>query len=154
MQQLLQNLRDVPGVIGSFILNNDGALVGHEMPAYVGAEIYPDIGRRLATAFGALDSSVAEFDDLLLKFDEQWLYVRRLSHGMLSILSTASVNFPALRMATNIAATKVDAMIPQAAVAAPQQPVPAAVPAVTPAPATPQPAAPAPRRFWRGQAVD
>lgn len=151
MQQLLRNLRDVPGVIGSFILNNDGALVGHEMPAFVGTEIYPDVGRRLATAFGTLDSSVGEFDDLLLKFDEQWLYVRRLSHGVLSILSTASVNLPALKMATNIAATKVDSMIPQAVVEA-TQPAPVTVHAAASTPAAPQPAAP--KRFWRGQAID
>lgn len=153
MQQLLRNLRDVPGVIGSFILNNEGALVGQEMPAFVGTEIYPDIGRRLATAFGTLDSSVGEFDDLLLKFDEQWLYVRRLTHGMLSILSTTGVNLPALKMATNIAAAKVDAMIPHGNVETP--PTPAVVQAATPpVPTVSQAAAPTPKRFWRGQAID
>lgn len=153
MQQLLRNLKDVPGVIGGFVLNNDGALVGQEMPTFVGTEIYPDIGRRFATAFGTLDSSVSEFDDLLLKFDEQWLYVRRLSHGVLSILSTANVNLPALKMATNIASTKVNAMIPEAVLET-SQPLPGTAHAATPAPAAPPAAAPAPRRFWRGQAIE
>lgn len=151
MQQLLRNLKDVPGVIGGFVLNNDGALAGQDMPAFVGTDIYPDVGRRIAAAFSALDSSVGEFDDLLLKFDEHCLYVRRLPHGTLSILSTANVNLPALKMATSIAATKVNTMIPQAVTEAPQ-PLPVTVNA--PAPAAPQPAAPAPRRFWRGQAID
>ncbi len=155
MQQILRNLKDVPGVMGSFVINNEGALVEQEMPAFVGTEIYPDLGRRLAIAFSTLDTAVGEFDDMLLKFDEQWLYSRRLVNGILSILSAATVNLPALRMATNMVAAKVDPLIPQAGLAAIEQApaAPAPVAASAPAPSA-QPAAPAPRRFWRGQAVD
>ncbi|MHA3772121.1 hypothetical protein ACXR0O_11340 [Verrucomicrobiota bacterium sgz303538] len=150
MQQILRNIKDVPGVIGSFVLSSDGGLVDKEMPAFVGTDIFADLGRRLTLAFGTLDTVVGEFDDLLLKFDEQWLYSRRLSNGVLSILSAATVNFPALRMATNIAATKVESLIP-AALAQPSQ-ASAPIPVATP-PATPTPS-PAPKRFWRGQVVD
>ena len=150
MQQVLRNLKDVPGVIGSFVLSSEGVLVDKEMPAFVGPEIFPDLGRRLAIAFGTLETVVGEFDDLLLKFDEQWLYSRRLSHGVLSILSAANVNFPALRMATNIAATKVDSLIPAALNS--QSPASATIPVATPPAASPP--TPAPKRFWRGQVVD
>ena len=152
MQQILRNLKDVSGVLGSFVLNNDGALVEKEMPAFVGVEVYPDLGRRLITAFGTLDTVLGEFDDMLLKFDEQWIYSRRLVNGVLSILSSTSVNLPALRMATNIAATKVDTLIPQVALLSTEPVAPEPVIAA-PAPAV-QPTAPVPRRFWRGQAID
>jgi hypothetical protein len=82
-----------------------------------------------------------------MKFDEHWLYCRRLQNGLLNVVSSVAVNYPALRMATNIASTKIDPLIPDALGAATT--IPVAPPA---APAAPAPAAP--KRFWRGQAVD
>ena len=144
MHTILRDLQDVPGVIGSFVVSSSGTLVDKAMPAVVGDDVYPDLGRRLATALETLDATISSFDDVLMKFDEHSLYCRRLQNGILSIISSATVNYPALRMATNIASAKIDPLIPDALTA------PATAPVAAPAP----PATAAPKRFWRGQAVD
>ncbi len=144
MESILRDLQDVPGVIGSFVLSSSGTLIEKAMPTVIGSEVYPDLGRRLVTALGTMDASIAVFDDMLVKFDEHWLYCRRLQNGLLNVVSSVAVNYPALWMATNIASTKIDPLIPAALAAQVAVPVPIA--------AAPVPAAP--KRFWRGQAVD
>ena len=154
MLQILRNLKDVPGVIGSFVLNNEGALVEKEMPSIVGAEAYPDIGPRISAAFTTFDAVASRFDDLLVKFSEHWLYCRRLENGVLSVFSSVAVNYPALRMATNIAATKVNPLILTTKLAAIPEPPPSPAPVAEVLVAVPKPATAPSRRYWRGQAVD
>jgi len=153
MQTTLASLKDIPGVVGSFVLNPQGALVAKEMPAVYVDAIFPELGRRLVSVGEVLEQQTTSFQELLLKFEGSWLFVRRTTQCLLSVLVAETVNYPALRMATNVALKQLsDQLAAQPARAA--APVPAAVEAA-PAPAAPVEAAPAkPRRMWRGQVID
>lgn len=171
MEKILAALKDIHGVEGSFVMNTNGELVCRHMPTIFADEIFPELGRRLLSIYSTFDLQVSQFDDLLLKFDGYWLYIRRAAHGFLSILTTEGVNYPALKMASNLALGQINSQIQHVkpmSIGAPAPVAPAATPAVVSAPvsapapvlAEPKPAAaPAPkiplhRRFFRGQPVD
>jgi predicted regulator of Ras-like GTPase activity (Roadblock/LC7/MglB family) len=108
MQNVLTALKDIPGVVGSFVLNDKGTLVSREMPAIYPDEIYPEMGRRLVGVYEAIALQVASLGDLVLKFEGYWFLCRRTAQCFLGILTTESVNFPALKMATNVALKQID----------------------------------------------
>jgi len=166
MEKILAALKDIHGVEGSFVLNTNGELVCRQMPAIFADEIFPEVGRRLLSIYSTFDLQVSQFDDLLLKFDGYWLYIRRAAHGFLSILTAETVNYPALKMASNLALSQLTSQIqtakpitPAPLAAATPEPVPAAVaaPVALPPPAKldpPKTVTPIHRRFFRGQPVD
>jgi predicted regulator of Ras-like GTPase activity (Roadblock/LC7/MglB family) len=174
MEKILAALKDIHGVEGSFVMNVNGDLVCRHMPTIFADEIFPELGRRLLNIYSTFDLQVSQFDDLLLKFEGYWLYIRRAAHGFLSILTTESVNYPALKMASNLALGQINAQIqnvkplpiaPAGTVSSPTVSAPAAAPVAAPAPmalpdpkpapvAAPKPSVPLHRRFFRGQPVD
>lgn len=163
MQQVLTALKDIPGVVGSFVLNDKGALVSREMPAIYPDNIYPEMGRRLIGVYEAIALQMASLGDFLLKFDGYWFLCRRTTQCFLGILTTESVNYPALKMATNVALKQLDAQVssmtpilaekvvepaPVEEMAAVPEPEPEAAPvAATAAPSKG-------KRFWRGSWID
>ena len=159
MQNVLSALKDIPGVVGSFVLNGQGGLVSSEMPSVYPASMYPEIGRRLLSVHEAIDGQVQASTECVLKFDSYWFMARRTAQCFLGILTTDAVNYPALRMATNVALKQIgdtvlaEAKTVETSVDAPPQPI--AEPAVAAAPVALQPAVAAkPRRLWRGQYVE
>jgi hypothetical protein len=147
MQHVLTALKDIPGVVGSFVLNDKGTLVSREMPAIYPDSIYPEMGRRLVGVYEAIAHQTATLGDLVLKFEGYWFLCRRTAQCFLGILTTETVNFPALKMATNVALKQLDervAALPPLLVEKPAAAAPAAVPAE---PAKPQ-------RLWRGRPVE
>jgi predicted regulator of Ras-like GTPase activity (Roadblock/LC7/MglB family) len=147
MQNVLIALKDIPGVVGSFVLNEKGLLVSREMPAVYPDEIYPEMGRRLVGVYEAIASQAAALGDLVLKFDSYWFLCRRTAQCFLGVLTTESVNYPALKMATNVALKQIDEQVaimpPLLAKEA------AAIPAVEAAPVAPKQ-----KRFFRGTPID
>jgi len=148
MQNVLTALKDIPGVVGSFVLNDKGALVSREMPAIYPDEIYPEMGRRLVGVYEAIALQVASLGDLVLKFEGYWFLCRRSAQCFLGILTTETVNYPALKMATNVALKQIDE---QVASLPPLIVEKVAVPEVAVAPA---PAVEVKKRFWRGTLID
>lgn len=150
MNAILTSLKDIPGVIGSFVLTPQGALVAKEMPAVYPEAIFPDLGRRLVSVGEVLDGQTAPFQELLLKFEGSWLFIRRTTQCLLSVLVAENVNYPALRMATNVAFRQVAERM----VAMPVLAAPAAESAPGEAESAPKPAVTKSRRIWRGQVID
>lgn len=162
----LSSLKDIPGVFGSFVFGPDGALVARDMPAVYPDSVFAEIDRRLKGIAEAVEPSLHGFYELLAKFEGHWLLSRMTPKGNLNILADESVNFPALKMAANVAVKHLDELTkespapmpvpvaaPPAATAAPAAaPQPAAVPVAKPLP--PAPPEHRPRRIWRGQVVD
>jgi len=163
MSSALSSLKDIPGVFGSFVFAPDGALAARDMPALYPDSVFTEIGRRLESIAEAVDGQLKGYHELLAKFDGHWLLSRRTPKGTLNVLVDESVNFPALKMAANVAVKHLDKL--EASVPAPppvmeSAPVPA-VPSIPPPPPTPPVAAAAPvsseqkpRRIWRGQVVE
>lgn len=144
MLKILTALKDIPGVVGSFVLADQGALLCREMPAIYPDAIFPELARRLVGMKEAVETQASPFSDLLLKFDAFWLLNRRASKCTLSILTTQAVNYPALRMATNVALKQIEERIASGTVKMD------ATAATGTAAVVEEPKA---RRFFRGQAI-
>lgn len=158
MQHVLSALKDIPGVVGSFVLTPQGALAGREMPAIYPDEIFPELGRRLATIGEVLESQMGKTREMLMKFEGYWVFVRHTAECLFAVLVAEATNFPALRMATNVALKQITDQMKASAPAAAtttavEAPVPAPAP-VAPAAALPKAAPAKPQKFWRGRPVD
>jgi len=147
MQHVLAALKDIPGVVGSFVLNDKGTLVSREMPAIYPDAIYPEMGRRLVGVYEAIALQVTSLGDLVLKFEGYWFLCRRTAQCFLGILTTEAVNFPALKMATNVALKQIDEQVATMPPLLADKAAAAAAPAEASAPASPG------NRFFRGRII-
>jgi predicted regulator of Ras-like GTPase activity (Roadblock/LC7/MglB family) len=146
----LGTLKDVAGIMGSFVFTGDGRLVAREIPA-----LFDDValteasGRltRLRETFAAVGDA---FDVAVLRYRDHKLYLKSLEAGMLCIVAEGTVNMPALRMAANLVSRRIGpALENPSALAA----VPAPAVAAPAAPPSPRQMPPGMRRF-RGRPVE
>jgi predicted regulator of Ras-like GTPase activity (Roadblock/LC7/MglB family) len=132
-------LRDVQGVYGSFVVAGTGALVDRDLPGAYDESLFADVGPRVARLFETFVSGGKEMDACMLRFAEHKIYVRKMTWGLIGVLSAASINLPALRMVLNLVVRRID---PEMGVGAVVSTFPK-LPSVTPAPPpslTPRPA--------------
>jgi predicted regulator of Ras-like GTPase activity (Roadblock/LC7/MglB family) len=108
LDRALGGLRDLDEVQGSFVLAGDGRLLAHDLPALFHAEIFTEAGPRLTRLRETFEGEGAA-STLTLRFTDHKLHVRAVGPKLLCVLTGASVNGPALRMAMNIVARHVEA---------------------------------------------
>ena len=144
LQNVLRSLRDVDGVLGSFVLDAQGGIDARDLPEYFDPGALVEVGPRIERLYEAWKSLGSELDCAALSFAEHKLHLRELSVGYLAVVSSAQVNGPALRMAMGMVGRRVNAAF-DARLSAPP-PAPSHVPSPTPRPAEPRPstAPPAP----------
>jgi predicted regulator of Ras-like GTPase activity (Roadblock/LC7/MglB family) len=143
----LGTLKDVAGIMGSFVFTDEGRLVAREIPA-----VFDDValteasGRltRLRETFAAVGDAM---DIAVVRYRDHKLYLKSLGAGTLCIVSEGVVNMPALRMAANLVSRRIGPALAQVATLPPE-------PAAAPAPAPrPRQMPPGMRRF-RGQSIE
>jgi predicted regulator of Ras-like GTPase activity (Roadblock/LC7/MglB family) len=108
IEQTLRTLRDVQGVYGSFVIAGTGALVASDLPAVFDAELFEEVGPRITRLYETFLSGGEELDSCMLRFAEQKIYLRKMTWGVIGILSAVAVNMPALRMVANLVIRKID----------------------------------------------
>ncbi len=164
IHKALVALKDVQGIEGSFLLNADGALLAMEMPSLYDAALFKDVGPRIERLAESFSSFGDEFESCVIRFSDHLLCVKQFAKGgALCILTNATVNLPALKMAINLTHRR---LAPEIAGAKPLAIAAAAAgPDVVAAAAT-TPAAPPPNgqtialhehrtpRFYRGHPVE
>ncbi len=176
IEETLRTLRDVEGVYGSFVIAGSGGLVASDLPAVFDGRLFDEVGPRIVRLYDTFRSSGEELDGCVLRYAEHKLHLRRMSWGLVGILSAVSVNKPALRMVANLVIRRIDpdvvpALRPTLAPAAlspplarPSAPMPPPRPSSTPpkpplgavasdrSPSTPPPSG-QPVRMYRGRIV-
>ncbi|MGO9837558.1 MAG: hypothetical protein ACLP1X_25485 [Polyangiaceae bacterium] len=164
----LRMLRDVQGVYGSFVVAGSGSLVDRDLPAAFDEALFADVGPRVARLFETFVSGGKEMDTCMLRYADHKLYVRKMTWGLIGVLSSSGVNLPALRMVVNLVIRRIDPEI--GAIASTSMRLPTSTPpplpvvrrAPTPPPPPPrveEPEAPVPSgdrpvRMYRGRPVD
>jgi predicted regulator of Ras-like GTPase activity (Roadblock/LC7/MglB family) len=141
----LGTLKDVAGIMGSFIFTDDGRLIARELPAMFDDTALAEASGRLTRLRDTFAAVGDRLDVAVVRFRDHKLYLKALGAGMLCIVAEGSVNMPALRMAANLVGRRLAPALERAA----QEPPP-------PAPAAPRAPALAPpgmRRF-RGRTVE
>jgi predicted regulator of Ras-like GTPase activity (Roadblock/LC7/MglB family) len=143
----LRALIDVEGVIGSFVIGGDGGLVDTDLPATFDAAVFAEAGPRIVRLADLGASFGEDLRFLVIRFAEHKLYVRQLTGGFLGIVVSLNTSLPALKVAANLVARRVETMLveqrPSAAFGSATQP--ASVPPRAPQISTTQtlPSAPA-----------
>ena len=146
----LATLKDVAGIMGSFVCMPDGRLVSREIPAVFDDGALVEAGSRFIRFREAFAAGGDDMEVGVIRFRDHRIYMKVVGSGMLLILAEGDINMPALRMAANLVGRR----IAPAVALAEAEPPPAREP-------TPQPpvrarhveAPPGMRRF-RGRTVD
>jgi predicted regulator of Ras-like GTPase activity (Roadblock/LC7/MglB family) len=104
----LRMLRDVQGVYGSFVVAGSGSLVDRDLPAAFDEALLAEVGPRVARLFETFVSGGKDMNSCMLRYSDHKLYVRKMTWGLIGVLSTSAVNLPALRMVVNLVIRRID----------------------------------------------
>ena len=107
MTDSLLALRDVEGVLGSFVIDENGALMAKDLPAVFYPELFKDVGPRLLRLRESVEAAGDDPQLFVLRFSEHKLHVRCTDHGIICALSEPRVNLPALKLALTLVARRV-----------------------------------------------
>lgn len=128
INQILAGMRDVDGVHGSFVVTRTGALAGKDLPSMFDDAVLNEVGQRVARLHDGLCVGGEDFDHCVMRFADHKLYLRSVPNGFLCVLSTTSVNTPALKMALTLTSRRLAPLIAEAASTASSAPSPSATP--------------------------
>ena len=102
-------LRDVAGVVGSFVVSADGQLLLKDLPAVFDESLFQDVAPRLLRLGEVLGDRNAPPETISMRFAEHRLHVRFLKQGAaMGTISTLVVNSATLRMAVTLTARRVE----------------------------------------------
>jgi predicted regulator of Ras-like GTPase activity (Roadblock/LC7/MglB family) len=156
MQRSLNTLRDVEGVLGSFVIDRDGAVLARDVPGMLDDQALLGAGRRLVRLRVALESLSPRVDQCSMRFGEFLLLAKPAEDAMLCVLLSGATNLMALQMGSTLVARRLLADLRATALpeAAAREAPPAAAPKTVPASTPSSPvASAAPARFFRGRPV-
>lgn len=100
----LRTLRDIEGVLGSFVVGERGELLGRDVTAACGSDVLALVGGRLqqlCDAFVSADIG-GPFESTTLYFAQYKLHIRALANLFIVAVVSAEVNLPALKMAMSM----------------------------------------------------
>jgi len=146
----LATLKDVDGVVGSFVCTPNGRLVSREIPAMFDDGALAEAGSRLIRFREAFAAGGDDLEVGVIRFQDHRIYMKVVGNSLLMILVQGAINMPALRMAANLVTRRIGPAVAQAEVEPLLVPAESAPPVRKPRFAE---APPGMRRF-RGKTVD
>jgi predicted regulator of Ras-like GTPase activity (Roadblock/LC7/MglB family) len=120
----LGTLKDVSGILGSFVFTQEGRLIAREIPALFDDTALSEASGRLTRLCDTFAAVGDRLDVAIVRFRDHKLYLKALGPGMLCIVAEGGVNMPALRMAANLVGRRIAPVLERAVVEPP--PVPSA----------------------------
>lgn len=166
LQDSLKGLRDIDGVVGSFVVSTDGTLLGSDLPGVFDVESLTEAAPRLARLFEAINSHGGDLAHCVLRYTEHLLWLHPFEEGnVLCIIAPSAANLASLRMGARLVARRLPRLIrdPFASISSsnpvldvPDLPAPDSGSSSGTMRASPVPGAPKPRgrRLFRGRPVD
>jgi predicted regulator of Ras-like GTPase activity (Roadblock/LC7/MglB family) len=144
----LATLKDVDGVVGSFVCTPDGRLVSREIPAMFNDGALTEAGSRFVRFREAFAAGGDELEVGVVRFHEHGVYMKVVGNSLLLILFQGVVNMPALRMAANLVGRRIGPAVAQA------ESAPATVESAPPVRTRRLAEAPPGMRRFRGRPID
>ena len=108
---VLETLKEVAHVLGSFAGDTEGQLLASAMPGYFAAGDLEAAAGRVAGLFLCVKETELDGQSAVLQFGEHSLFVSRFESGHLCVLAEAAVNVASLRMATKLVARRLPASL-------------------------------------------
>jgi predicted regulator of Ras-like GTPase activity (Roadblock/LC7/MglB family) len=154
----LKTLRDVDGVMGSFVWSKQGTVIARDLPEYLPSTVLDEVGPRIERIYDAFRGAGDSLDTATLVYAEHKLHVRELEPAYVAVLSATVVNMPALKMALSLVGrrltTQLASGLPPETATMPVPPPQASIQAEASSPAeSPTPAAGQRVRYYRGSRV-
>lgn len=111
MATILESLKDVAGVGGSFAMDNDGEIIAAAMPSYVQVDDLASVAPRIQWLIEAASELHVKGEWCVLYFSDYHLQVAPFDGGRLVVLTAPDVNARALRMAVKILSRKLEKLV-------------------------------------------
>ncbi len=121
MVKLLDNVLELPGVVGLCLLDADCEPRLNRMPDFVDAGVLASARPYLAALQEGAEACLPGTRDMVLRFAEHWLMLRLAPAGTLVLLGGEAASLSSVRMLSNIALRELDAET-IAALPSPEQP--------------------------------
>ncbi|MDX2053708.1 MAG: hypothetical protein SFV15_15005 [Polyangiaceae bacterium] len=99
----LHGLRDVEGLVGSFVLSEDGAVLLRDLPAMFTSEGLAEVGPRITRLRETLSSDGASAN-VVIRYADHKLILRPLPEISIVAVAEHAINMAQLKMALNLAA--------------------------------------------------
>ncbi|MBK7152647.1 MAG: hypothetical protein IPL19_33595 [Sandaracinaceae bacterium] len=115
---LLSTLRDVEGVMGSFVVDLLGQVRARDMPAMFDDHALEEAAPRIARLKDALETQGEQIDSVTLSHGPHLLFLRTAGEIILCVLVRQDVSAPSLRMGTSLVLKRLPDVLAAAAQAA------------------------------------
>lgn len=106
---ILNDLRDLGGVTGSFVLSSEGQPKLRDLPQLLTDDALSEVGSRIVRLREAFTEEVSNAD-CVLRFEQHRLTIRQAGQWVLCVLSDDSANLATLQMGLTLAARKLATM--------------------------------------------
>src|SRR5690242_4262955 len=109
---VLSGLRDIEGIVGSFVVSAEGQLLGRDLPSVFDDDTLLGVAPRLIRLRDGFASDARDPTALVLRYSEHKLHIRPAGAGLLCVVSESKVNTPALRVGMKLVARRVASLAP------------------------------------------
>ena len=124
MEEILQQLNAVQGVIGGLVCDTDGGVVATAFPSLFDQGIIGEVAAAVADRSAGAPAA-GSFELLDLRYGDGRILVKPLQGGSLVLLCTKGINLPVLVVSLNMAKAKLETMLASASRSAEAQVAPA-----------------------------
>lgn len=121
MQQILQHINSVEGVIGSAVFSEKGEVLAHAFPALIDASALKMAANLSLECINGLQVSQA-LEILDLRYAEGRVIIKAFPGALLCLLCSKAINMQVVSITLNLATRKLEAKLPKAA--SPSEPAP------------------------------
>jgi hypothetical protein len=106
MENALRSLRDIDGVVGSFLLDQHGELVARDMPGIFDEGTLRSASRRLGQLRAAFEANGYAFDGCSARFGVHLVVLRAAARRTLCVVCPVGTNLSTLQMGLNLVARR------------------------------------------------
>lgn len=154
----LTALRDIAGVLGSFLLDADGRILARDLPPLFDVVALTSASVHLSRLRAALEHEGSAFESCVARFGPHLLLLRAARENTLCVLCPRGTNMPAVHMSSTLIARRISQPIEHARASLPpgelqnvvERSSSPSMPPLAPAPASEPPV---PSRLFRGRRV-
>jgi len=135
MQQLIEELKSIPGVVGASVYRPKQGVLCHNLPTLFKAERINEIGKHLAKIHAAGRHNFPDLSEVMVNYEEATILCRHFQGGdFLLAVCDPGVNFNLLAMSMNLALEDFHGTVPTTAAQTPAAAPVAEEKAVSPPP--------------------
>jgi predicted regulator of Ras-like GTPase activity (Roadblock/LC7/MglB family) len=111
MEVVLQQINKIQGVVGSFVCDDDGKLLGQALPPMYDFELLQDAAGIIADSFVGVSNASGGVSALDLRYNEGRIIVRPVQNCYLLLLCEQKINVQLLNMSLSVAQKKLEKAI-------------------------------------------